>query len=1044
MNIKAFLLTFLGCTILAFGQQPQDYFKPLKFRNIGPFRGGRSVSSTGVIGDPLTYYMGTTGGGLWKTTDAGQHWQNVSDGYFKTGSVGAVAVAPSHPNTVYVGMGEHAPRGVMTSYGDGVYRSNDAGKTWQHIGLKETQHISRIVIHPDNPDIVWVAAQGALNGPTNQRGIYKTTDGGKTWTNTLFVNTMTGASELSIDPHNPDVLYAAMWHHQRKPWVVISGGPGSGLYKSTDGGITWNTIHNGLPDEKGKMAIAVAPSQPEKVYALIESDSQKDLGGLFVSENGGENWLRVSDDNRLTQRAWYYIEVFVDPTNENKVYVLSAQALKSIDGGKTWEEFGQNTHGDFHDLWINPDNPNNMVISNDGGAAISFDGAKNWSTQDNMPTGQFYRINVDNLHPYNIYAGQQDNTSVRIAGLSEGRWSIGREDWTYAAGGESAFLAFDPDKPDWVMGGSYLGTIEILNMHSKASTNIMAAPIQYLGRAARDMKYLFNWNAPIVRSLHHPNRYYHGAQLVLVTDDNGQTWRELSPDLTRNIDEKQGKGGEPYTVEAVGAENYGTLSYIAESPHEKGVIYTTSDDGYVYLTKDDGVTWKNITPKGLPETLVNMIEVSPHDPATAYIATTRYKFNDHTPALFKTTNYGQTWTNISNGIPNGAFTRVIREDKNRKGLLYAGTETGLYISFDDGKNWQSFQLNLPVTPVLDLMWHRGQLIVATSGRAFWILDDVKLLSQITGTPAQNTLYKPEDAVYGFWGSPMNGNTEKFDGKSDAEGINPANGIVFYYHLTEIDDEQPITLIIKNEQGKEINRFTSVKDSTFVSYEGGPPSTPTLSKNKGLNRFVWDTRYPTLPGVPSVYIESSFRGHKAAPGTYTATLIVGNQSQNVDFNIFNNPNQETTVEDYRFYDNFMSACEQNVKEMHLMVNKLKDVNQQLAALKTRLQTQAPSDLLSELKSLQAKFEEWDGKMVQRKSLAYDDVENYENKFTAEYMFMMNHAESSLPKVNQATRDRKSELDPIWQAHKQEAQQLLNKVQILNQKLWQAGFGAVLIE
>lgn len=1034
---------FLFSLFFSFGQTPQEYFKPLKFRNIGPFRGGRSVSSAGLPTDPLTYYMGTTGGGLWKTTDAGQHWKNVSDGFFKTGSVGAVAVSPSHPNTVYVGMGEHAPRGVMTSYGDGVYRSNDAGKTWQHIGLKNTQHISRIIIHPDNPEIVWVAAQGALNGPTEDRGIYKTTDGGKTWIKTLYVNELTGAAELSIDTQNPNVLYAAMWQHQRKPWVVISGGPGSGLYKSTDGGLSWKTIHNGLPDEKGKMAIAVAPSNPEKVYALIESDSQKDLGGLFVSNNGGDSWSRVSDDNRLTQRAWYYIEVFVDPKNENKVYVLSAQALKSIDGGATWEEFGQNTHGDFHDLWINPNHPDIMVISNDGGAAISFDGAKSWSTQDNMPTGQFYRINTDNLHPYNIYAGQQDNTSLRIASHSEGRWSIGREDWTYAAGGESAFLAFDPNQPQWVMGGSYLGTIEWLDMRSKAASNIMAAPIQYLGRAARDMKYLFNWNAPIVRSLHHPNRYYHGAQLVLATDDNGQTWRELSPDLTQNIDAKQGKGGEPYTVEAVGAENYGTLSYIAESPHEKGVIWTTSDDGFVYLTRDDGVTWKNVTPKGLPETLVNMVEVSPHDPATAYIATTRYKFNDYTPALYKTNDYGKSWTNISKGIPQGAFTRVVREDTNKRGLLYAGTETGLYISFDDGKNWQNFQLNLPVTPVLDLKIHRGDLIVATSGRAFWILDDIKLLSQYTTTPTSPTLFTPEDVTYGFWGSPMNGNMDDFSGQSDFEGINPANGVVLYYHLPKVDKNEAVTLTITDENNKVINTFSAVKDTTFVAYEGGPPPTPTLTSREGLNRFVWDTRYPTLPGVPKVYIESSFRGHKVAPGNYTATLSAAGATQKVTFKILNNPLHNTTAAEYRFYDAFMQDAEEKVREMHLTVNKLKDISEQISTLLKRLQPTADKALLEELTSLRQKIDSWDAEMVQRKSKAYDDVENFENRFTAEYMFMMNHAESSLPKVNQATIDRKKELDPVWESHKKAAADLMLEVKNFNQKLWDSGVGALLL-
>ena len=509
---------FLICCLNA--QDLDHLLQTVKYRNIGPFRGGRSVCASGVPGNQLTYYMGTTGGGLWKTDDAGQIWENISDGYFKTGSVGAVAVSESDPNVVYCGMGEHAPRGVMTSYGDGMYKSTDAGKTWKHIGLKGTQHIARIIIHPKDPDLVYVAAQGPLHGNSEDRGIYKSTDGGATWEKILYVNDMTGCAELSMDMHNPNVLYAAMWEHQRKPWIVISGGEGSGLYKSVDGGATWKTIHEGLPKEKGKMAIAVSRSNPEKVVALIESDSQQEKGGLFVSQNGGKKWSKVSGDHRLIQRAWYYIEVFIDPLDEETIYVLSAPALRSIDGGKTWSRL-TGTHGDFHDLWINPENSRNMVIANDGGAAISFNYGKTWSRQDNMPTAQFYRVSVDNVFPYRLYGGQQDNTSVRIENMATGRFSISRENWTYSAGGESAFLAYDPDDPRYVLGGSYLGTIEVLDQEAKSGTGIMAAPIQYLGRAASDMKYRFDWNAPIIKSMHEPNTFYHAAQYLLRNTRHG-------------------------------------------------------------------------------------------------------------------------------------------------------------------------------------------------------------------------------------------------------------------------------------------------------------------------------------------------------------------------------------------------------------------------------------------------------------------------------------------------------------------------------------------
>ena len=577
----------------------------IPMRTIGPAMISGRISDFAFNPDKKhEFYVATASGNLWKTSNNMITWEPLfeNEGSF---SLGVVEMAPGNSDLLWVGTGENNSQRSV-AFGDGVYKSNDAGKTWTHIGLKETQHISRIVIHPTNPDIVLVAAQGALFGPTKERGIYKSNDGGKTWKNVLFVNELTGGVELSMDMNTPEVLYAAMWHHQRKPWVVISGGEGSGLYKSTDGGDTWKQIHKGLPEEKGKMAIAVSRANSNKVYALIESDTNKDLGGLFVSNNAGESWSRVSDDNRLTQRAWYYIEVFADPNNENTVYVLSAPALRSIDGGKTWERLS-GPHGDYHDLWINPNNSKNMVISDDGGAGISFDFGASWSTQSNMSTAQIYRINTDNLFPYNIYGGQQDNSSVKIKSLSLGSWSISHRDWESSAGGESAFAAFDPDNPRYVMGGVYLGYIEVLDTKSKGSINIMAAPNQWLGREARDMEYLFNWNAPIIHSIHEKGTFFHCANKVLKTTDMGKSWTEFSPDLTRDIDEKQGNGGAPYTNEAVGAENYGTIAYMIESPHEKGVYWTGSDDGFIHITRDNGASWQNVTPKGLGETLVNAI-----------------------------------------------------------------------------------------------------------------------------------------------------------------------------------------------------------------------------------------------------------------------------------------------------------------------------------------------------------------------------------------------------------------------------------------------------
>jgi photosystem II stability/assembly factor-like uncharacterized protein len=1016
-------------------------FKPMKWRSIGPFRGGRSVAVSGVVGDPNTYYMGVTGGGVWKTDDMGNTWNNCSDGYFTTGSVGAIAVSESHPHVVFVGMGEHAVRGVMTHHGDGVYKSMDAGKTWQKMGLTGTQHISRIRIHPQNPDVVYVAAQGALYGPTTERGIYKSLDGGKTWNRVLYVDEKTGCSELSMDMNNPEVLYAAMWEYGRQPWRINSGGPGSGLYKTNDGGATWNKIHEGLPEEKGKMAIEVCRSNPDRVYALIESDSEKEKGGLFVSNNAGKSWTKVSNDQRLDQRAWYYIEVFADPQNDNTVYVLSAPALRSIDGGKTWETI-EGAHGDYHDLWINPRNPKNMVMGDDGGASVSLNFGKTWSTQTNMPTAQFYRINVDNQFPYRIYAGQQDNSSVVIANRELNNSGITQESWSYSAGGESAFLAFNPDDPRYVIGGSYLGTIEVLDTRAKAGTNIMAAPIQYLARETKDMKYRYNWNAPIIWSKHEPNTFYHAAQVLLRTGDMGLTWEEVSPDLTRNEKEKQGKGGGPYTNEAVGAENYGTIAYVIESPHEPGVIYTGSDDGLVHLTRDGGKNWQNVTPVGLKECLINAIEVSPHDPAIVYIATTRYKFNDHTPGLYKSTDYGKTWTNISAGIPQGAFTRVVREDEVRRDLLFAGTETGLFLSWDGGKSWSPFQLNLPVTPITDLRVHQGNLIAATSGRSFWILDDLSLLRQWQ-VKESFVLYQPSPVILANGSSPLNKTDLEFKGSDPMYGVNPSNCSVIYYYLPAVKDSLHISLKVIDLSGKVIRTFSSKADTSFTAWDGGPSAEPVLPKSKGLNRFVWDLRHATMPGVPGTYLEASFKGHKASPGKYRLLLTYDGIDGSSDLEIQANPLYPADAKTYADYHDLMSDMEAKLTQMHQLINTLHTKRLQLEKLLGRLPAEDKyKPLQTDGKTLAARLKAWDEELIQRKSKAYDDVENFPNKFTAEYLFLINHAESDIPRPNQPSRDRKKELDAQWALMEAKGKALLEvDIPAFNQKAWVLGIGAV---
>jgi photosystem II stability/assembly factor-like uncharacterized protein len=1028
--MKTSLALFLGLSIglVAYaqaGQKPataaaaskvtslDSHFQPVVWRSIGPFRGGRSVTATGVIGDPLTYYMGTTGGGVWKTTDAGVNWSNISDGYFKTGSVGAVAVSASDPNVIYVGMGEHAVRGVSTSYGDGVYKSTDAGKTWKHMGLELTRHISDVRIDPNNPDIVYVGAQGALHGATTERGVYKSTDGGATWKKILYVDENTGVADLSMDMANPRILYAAMWDHRRLPWQVISGGKGSGLYKSTDSGATWHQIQDGLPKELGKIGVSVSRSNPDKVYALVESDTQKELGGLFASDNGGEKWTRVSKDHRLTQRAWYYIEVFADPQNENTVYVLNSPGLMSIDGGKSWTNLS-GTHGDYHDLWINPDNSRNMIIANDGGAAVTVNQGATWSSQDRMPTGQFYRVNTDNLFPYNVYGGQQDNSTVKIQSRNVDGAGIDEHNWQASAGGESAFLAFDPEDPRYVMGGSYQGTIEVLDTQTGETRKVMTAPIQYQALQPKNMKYRYKWNAPVVWSKA-DQAFYHGANHLLKTTDMGHSWQEISPDLTRNNPATLGVSGVPYTNEGAGGENYGTLAYVKIHPNEPGVIWTGSDDGLVHITRDGGKTWSNVTPAGLKETLIDSIEVSPHDNATAYIATTRYKFNDFTPAIYKTTNYGKTWTNISSGIPYGAATRVVREDDVRKDLLYAGTETGFYISYNGGQSWSPLQLNLPVVAITDLMLRQGDLVASTQGRGFWILDDVGVLRQYN--PANNglQLFKPDDAVR------VSGRSS-FDAVLDAEstkqtapfGTNAPTGVVFYYNLpADLAEGDTLTLTITDADNHVVRSYSSTADASFVAYPGGPKADPVLSRTKGMHRFVWDMRYPTVLGAPRVFIEGSYSGHKAAPGTYRAALKLGTQEQTTAFNVLPHPGIQATAAQYQEQHVVMSAIEARLNEIHGAVNKMASARGQIDGLVALLaEKSAAPDVANAGKALSKQLLDWDSQLVQRKAESNDDIINYVNMLSADYIFLKGEMDTNAPNVTEGMKTQLAALDARW--------------------------------
>ncbi len=984
---------------------PDSIFNKLQFRNIGPFRGGRSVAVTGVVGQPMTYYMGTTGGGVYKTTDDGITWNNISDKYFKTGTVGAISVAESNPNIVLAGMGEHAARGVMTSMGDGVYKSTDAGKSWTHMGLDKTRHISDVIIHPTNPDILFISAQGAQYGPSEERGIYRSTDGGASWERVLYVNNITGASGLSMDKKNPLILYAAMWQHRRFPHTMESGGENSGLYKSTDGGTSWKKLSKGLPKAFGKAGISVSRANPDRVFAVIEAEGKK--SGVYRSDDAGKSWKQVNSDRINITRSWYYMEIFADPQNENIVYVMNAPAMRSIDGGKSFSRM-PTPHGDNHDLWIHPENNKIMINANDGGANVSNNWGKSWSTQQNQATSQFYRVITDNLVPYNVYGGQQDNSAIAIKSRTNTR-GITWKDWHSVAGCESAYLAFDPNNPEVVYGGCYQGIIERWVKKSNEGQEIMAYPQLGLGVLPKDQKYRFNWNAPIISDPFDRSTIYHAGNVVFKTSDGGINWEIISPDLTRNDTSKHGPGGGPYTNEGAGGENYNTIMYLSPSPHEKGVLWAGTDDGLVQLSKNGGETWQNITPKGLPEGIINSIEVSSHDPATAYIVLMRYKFQDLKPYIFKTNNYGQTWTAITNGISGEhTFVRAVREDKKRKGLLYAATETGLFISFNDGANWQAFQLNLPPVPINDLTIQDNDLVLATAGRSFWILDDL--------TPIQNAqatglaIFSPKDSYLILGGS-----TSRL---VPGLGQNPKPGVIFDYYLPAVSDSSKITLEVL-ENGTVIRSYSNKADKGKKTWIGGPGRPALLPAKKGFNRFNWDFRRASLPGVEKVFVFGSYNGSVVGPGDYTLKLTVDGQSVSSKVTVKANPAIDASPEEYKEQQVFIAQIEESITAIHEAVSSMRSAKNQLNSHKKLLKDKEEAkELLAKGKELLKRIDTWERKLIQPDQKTFQDVINFQNKLNAHFMHLKSFAGSAHPKVTTGSKQRLKDLVAEWKSFQEE--------------------------
>ena len=893
-------------------QVPQELYGGMKWRLIGPFRGGRSIAVAGSQSRPKEYYFGATGGGVWKTVNGGEDWSCVSDGFFKTASVGAVAVAPSNPDVVYAGMGERDIRGNI-SEGDGVYKSTDGGKSWRNVGLESTQTISKIVIDPRNPEIVYVAALGHVYGPNPERGVFKSTDGGRTWDKVLFKSDKAGAVDLCLDPNNSEVLYAALWEAWRTPYALNSGGPGSGLYKSVDAGKTWTEItrNPGLPEGViGKIGVAVSPADSNRVYAIVEA---KD-GGIYSSDDAGKTWKLVNDDSEWRQRAWYFSHVIADPKNKDGVYVLNVSNGRSTDGGKTFRGMGS-PHSDNHDLWIAPDDPNRMIESNDGGANVSTDGGRSWTEQD-IPTAQFYHVAADTAFPYHLLGAQQDNSAVRIASRTFGA-GIGRADWTSTAGGESGYITPDPKDPDVVFGGSYGGDLSMINHRTGERRAVDPWPDNPMGHGAIDLKERFQWTFPIVFSPNDPKVLYTSSQHLFKTTNGGQTWKQISPDLTRNDPSTLQATGGPITKDNTSVEYYGTIFTVAESPVKRGVIWTGSDDGLVYVTRDAGRSWKEVTPKGMPKWgLCSMVEASPHDAGTAYLAVDNHENDDLKPYAYKTTDYGATWTPIVSGIPQGAFLRVVREDTVQKGLLFAGTERGVFISFDQGGRWQPLQLNLPVCPVHDLIIKNDDLIAATHGRAFWAMDNIAPLRQVAGASALNAiLFTPKDPLrLSGGGRGFGGGRGRGGAAAPAEnmGDNPMSGIVVDYYLP------------KDVSAVKFEYFDS--KGTLLRTESSAPA------SAGFHRVsTGNFSYPGYKGIPGMVLWTGGpRPIPAPPGEYTVKITAGDFSDQKKFHLRPDPRSSASEADLVAQFELAQRISARCGEANAAVLQIIDMNKQIDA------------------------------------------------------------------------------------------------------------------
>ncbi len=991
------------------------FYNTLQWQNPSPTRGGRATAVVGFSNNSAAYLMGTAGGGLWKTNDAGVSWKNISDGYFKSASVGAIAIAPSNPRVIYVGMGESSIRGVMTFPGDGVYKTEDGGNTWSNIGLWDSQHIASIIVHPTKENIVYVAVQGAAFGASDDRGVYRTEDGGKNWTKVLFYNGTTGVSDLTMDPNDPNILFAGMWDHQRSPWQIRSGGEGSGLYRSTDGGNSWHRLSEGLPARMGKTGIAISPVDSKVVYAIIESTDG--LAGIYQSKDGGDTWKQTSADRQTIARSWYYTKIVADPVDKRTVYVLNASLLKSNDAGYSFE-IVKTPHSDQHDIWVNPANTNNWIIANDGGAAITFNAGASWSSQNNQPTAQFYRVATDNLFPYHIYSAQQDNSTIAFEGIEK---DVETPSKPYSVGGgESAFIAFDKDNPSLIFSGSYQGNITSYQHETGFVKDVMAYPALGLGTKPKNMKYRFNWNAPIVVDPFDKNTVYHAANVLLKTTDKGLSWQEISPDLTKNEKDKQGVGGFPFTNEAAGGENYNTISYVACSGLEKNVIWVGTDDGNIQLTKNGGRSWTNISPPELGEGIINSIHLSSFSKGTAYVAVTKHKSNNQRPYIYKTDDYGKNWEKITKGIARGDYVMVVREDPKVLGILYAGTLSGLYISTDNGMIWQRFQLNLPTCPITDITFQNNDMIVSTGGRGIWVLNDLNSIQQgfdqlLSG---KMLLFEPTPSVRLNY--PGKGR-DVFNPKPVKDGL-----VIDYFLPGYLKQGEVLELNILDKKGEIVASFSNTKMKDYVAYAGGPHAPQVLSTEYGVNRFIWDMRRNSLPGIKNVFVLGDYRGSLVAPGKYTIELIKDKNRVSTQCLILPDPRINARMSDYQEQEEIVMTIDHTVRAMHEVVINMDALHTQLDFLNKYLAQVPDTENLVRLgEEIALRISKWEGLLIQPNQKTHQDVINYPSALNAELLALRARVESNDPVVTLGAKKRLNDLLEEWHTAQNEISIILEK-------------------